>query len=386
MFQQPEQPKQSTRQPRFNLKISPLLRPRFEEPYDAYLNHLLELSKDLTTFEPLQIDGKASKTTAGQNRWTVWVSREIRDRFAMRKQVLAPSKTHGQFIELLLLYKESLVEKGYPVSFHSQNEWTNQSPMMRDRPNLEIRTSSNPFPSPNLDHRRSSPDIYSASPRSFDGISPVYQGRSYPMTMHRSRPMMIQQAQFDFLPSPDMQDARGSYDPLDSLFEGEPTETFSASYSSYHHPSSMSNLRYQSFGSPLPIPEQPTVGIAIPGALSLPQNGSMMPQDWNGHPQSLPAYGNGSQFSSSASLQSLNPTSPDTHYLDQYASQMVSSSVNSFFVPSKNESWMQPESAKSPTFEMSNIKLKDEFEPKPNLELKHFAFHAQPSFSSSVPF
>jgi hypothetical protein len=83
------------RNPRFNLKISPTLRSRFEEPYDAFLGFLLEISRDQPSFDRFQFELKDSKAPQGQNRWTVWVSRDIRDRFNQRKAVLASTKTHG---------------------------------------------------------------------------------------------------------------------------------------------------------------------------------------------------------------------------------------------------------------------------------------------------
>ncbi len=57
---------------------------------------------------PLEVDPKNSKTTSSQPRWTVWITKDIRDRFLERKAALAPSKTHGHFIELLLAYKDSI--------------------------------------------------------------------------------------------------------------------------------------------------------------------------------------------------------------------------------------------------------------------------------------
>ena len=53
-------------------------------------------------------------------RWTLWVSKDIRDRFDERKLILAPSKTHGGFVELMLLYRNKLAESGQLPVFEAK--------------------------------------------------------------------------------------------------------------------------------------------------------------------------------------------------------------------------------------------------------------------------
>lgn len=160
---------------------------RFNEPYDQYLLYLLNLSGDLVTFDPLHVDPKTTKISTGQSRWTVWVSREIRDRFNVRKNVLAPNKTHGQFVELLLAFKESLVEKNFNVPFqpHVREGWHSPlspaSPQM-SRLSVDVRFGdgfSSGFPSPDILDATAGLDISSHS-HSWDPIDRLFDddGRS----------------------------------------------------------------------------------------------------------------------------------------------------------------------------------------------------------------
>jgi hypothetical protein len=96
---------------RFNLKLPPNIRAHFMEPYDAYLAYLLELTKGLTSFDS-NMDQRLRDNlvcpTLSNQRWTLWVSRDIRSLFDQQKQILAPTRTHGCFVELLLVYRNHL--------------------------------------------------------------------------------------------------------------------------------------------------------------------------------------------------------------------------------------------------------------------------------------
>jgi hypothetical protein len=84
----------------------------FLEPYDAYLGYLLELTMNLKQFDPiLEARLKDYSLFAGgssSNRWTLWVSKDIRQLFDQQKNILAPLKTHGAFVEMLLTNKQLL--------------------------------------------------------------------------------------------------------------------------------------------------------------------------------------------------------------------------------------------------------------------------------------
>ncbi len=56
------------------------------------------------------------------SRWTLWVSGEIRHWFDERKEALAPGKTHGVFVELLLVYRNKMARNGILPLFVPQKE------------------------------------------------------------------------------------------------------------------------------------------------------------------------------------------------------------------------------------------------------------------------
>lgn len=101
---------------RFNLKLPPTIRQMFHEPFDAYLGYLLENTLDLKEIDinlEHRLKGFTSyPSTASSARWTLWVSREIRQLFDQQKSNLAPLRTHGAFVELLLAYRNYLESIG----------------------------------------------------------------------------------------------------------------------------------------------------------------------------------------------------------------------------------------------------------------------------------
>lgn len=109
---------------RFNLKLPPLIRPMFEEPFDAYLLYLLNLTASLTSFDALTnacYETSYNLTPVTTSRWTLWISREIRTLFDDRKSILAPTKSHGGFVEILISYRNQLKKRGELPYFGSQS-------------------------------------------------------------------------------------------------------------------------------------------------------------------------------------------------------------------------------------------------------------------------
>jgi hypothetical protein len=93
----------------------------FQEPYDAYLGYLLKLTLNLSEFDPL-LEAKQKEFSlfvgsSSSNRWTLWVSKDIRQLFDQQKSLLASSKTHGAFVELLLIHKQLLESAGLLIPF-----------------------------------------------------------------------------------------------------------------------------------------------------------------------------------------------------------------------------------------------------------------------------
>ncbi|KAJ3353515.1 hypothetical protein HDU91_005885 [Kappamyces sp. JEL0680] len=101
---------------RFNLKLPPNIRTLFEEPFDAYLYYLLDISAALTGPFDTKLEDRLSElppnSQGSSSRWTLWVSKGIRELFDERKLVLAPAKTHGGFVEMLLVYRNQLADNG----------------------------------------------------------------------------------------------------------------------------------------------------------------------------------------------------------------------------------------------------------------------------------
>ncbi|KAJ3220082.1 hypothetical protein HDU67_006838 [Dinochytrium kinnereticum] len=104
---------------RYNLKLSNEHRHRFQEPYHEYLNSLLDLL-------PLK-DGPSSPTLSSRlfsslrkapkgTDWTIWISLECRNRFLEMKAIYAPGATHSEFVEFLLISKDSAPESAFSSS------------------------------------------------------------------------------------------------------------------------------------------------------------------------------------------------------------------------------------------------------------------------------
>jgi len=113
-----------TKTKRFNLKLPQSVRGIFEEPYDAYLQYLLSLADHYNTSIEDRFEeslAKLPKNFQGStSRWTLWVSKDIRQLFDERKAVLAPNKTHGGFVEVLLAHRLALAESGQLIPFEKE--------------------------------------------------------------------------------------------------------------------------------------------------------------------------------------------------------------------------------------------------------------------------
>ena len=112
----------------------------FEEPFDAYLGYLLQLTKDivptdkdleiaLTCYSPKLVSNNSS-------RWTLWVSMDIRSQFDQQKGLLMPNRTHGSFVEFLISYRNYLESRGELPPFfavkkpYSKSSTSNSLPPM----------------------------------------------------------------------------------------------------------------------------------------------------------------------------------------------------------------------------------------------------------------
>lgn len=88
----------------------------FQEPFDAYLYYLLSISSTLTVPFDHSLEQKVPELTknspASATRWTLWVPRDVRVQFDDRKLVLCPAKSHGGFVEMLLVYRNFLAASG----------------------------------------------------------------------------------------------------------------------------------------------------------------------------------------------------------------------------------------------------------------------------------
>ena len=75
-------------------------------------------------------------TGVNSNRWTLWVSMDIRCQFDQQKALLMPSRTHGSFVEFLLSYRNFLDSKGELPPFfcikkpYSKSSTSNSLPPM----------------------------------------------------------------------------------------------------------------------------------------------------------------------------------------------------------------------------------------------------------------
>lgn len=92
------------------------------EPFDAYLKYLLVLTVQLKKCDldqiqfgehALNFDYSGSKNS----RWTLWVSKQVRELFDDRKNELCPEKTHGNFVELLFCIRNYLESKNQLLKF-----------------------------------------------------------------------------------------------------------------------------------------------------------------------------------------------------------------------------------------------------------------------------
>jgi hypothetical protein len=122
----------------------------FLEPYDAYLGYLLELTMNLKQFDPiLEARLKDYSLFAGgssSNRWTLWVSKDIRQLFDQQKNILAPLKTHGAFVELLLTNKQLLESRNMlPPFVYTKKSYQDNRSEISQRQELSTSIQTN-FP------------------------------------------------------------------------------------------------------------------------------------------------------------------------------------------------------------------------------------------------
>ncbi|TPX65588.1 hypothetical protein SpCBS45565_g05100 [Spizellomyces sp. 'palustris'] len=95
---------------RHSLKLPTEHRTRFQEPYDSYLSHLLDLfpSPAHGCSIPRSFIDQARRLAPRGSGWTVWLSTELRQKFRDKKSQLVcdGNVTHGEFVELLLSIEE----------------------------------------------------------------------------------------------------------------------------------------------------------------------------------------------------------------------------------------------------------------------------------------
>ncbi|KAL5036064.1 hypothetical protein RTP6_003667 [Batrachochytrium dendrobatidis] len=102
---------------RFNIKLPNVLREKFKEPCDIFLLNLLQTSMHIKTLPDMDNYTKRIHSMAGRGgqRWTLWLSRDLRDLFVQRKEEIGSRYTHAEFIELLIVLKE-LIESETPLA------------------------------------------------------------------------------------------------------------------------------------------------------------------------------------------------------------------------------------------------------------------------------
>ncbi|KAJ3106578.1 hypothetical protein HDU96_008159 [Phlyctochytrium bullatum] len=97
-------------------------RPRFTNPFDDCLDQLLNNFWRFVVAQPLHtapnpppfsessihpsLVRRAKAAAPKGSKWTVWVSTELKDKFAHAKDTFAKKWTHAEFVELLLLIKD----------------------------------------------------------------------------------------------------------------------------------------------------------------------------------------------------------------------------------------------------------------------------------------
>ncbi|KAI8852136.1 hypothetical protein BC829DRAFT_81722 [Chytridium lagenaria] len=119
-LQQQQQQQQQNRSQRHNLKLASDHRTRFSNPYDDCLDRLVDLlwsyihslHPTSTTFSesslPPALIRRARGVAPKGSKWTVWISTELKDKFAHAKDTFAKKWTHAEFVEMLLCIRDSV--------------------------------------------------------------------------------------------------------------------------------------------------------------------------------------------------------------------------------------------------------------------------------------
>ncbi|KAJ3211807.1 hypothetical protein HDU67_004281 [Dinochytrium kinnereticum] len=110
----------SIRSQRHNLKLASDHRPRFSNPFDDCLDSLVNFLWSYVRSQhtdptipfsesslPASLVKRARSVAPKGSKWTVWVSTELRDKFAGAKETFASRWTHAEFVELMLIVRDS---------------------------------------------------------------------------------------------------------------------------------------------------------------------------------------------------------------------------------------------------------------------------------------
>ncbi|KAJ1567003.1 hypothetical protein HK405_007561, partial [Cladochytrium tenue] len=78
------------------------LRPRFTEPYDDFLETLLDILATCGASVTPEAKDRAFSMAPRGSKWTIWISQGLKDRFHTAKATHAAGATHGEFVELMM--------------------------------------------------------------------------------------------------------------------------------------------------------------------------------------------------------------------------------------------------------------------------------------------
>ncbi|KAJ1559313.1 hypothetical protein HK405_011129, partial [Cladochytrium tenue] len=78
------------------------LRQRFTEPYDDFLETLLDILATCGASVTPEAKDRAFSVAPRGSKWTIWISQGLKDRFHSAKATHAAGATHGEFVELMM--------------------------------------------------------------------------------------------------------------------------------------------------------------------------------------------------------------------------------------------------------------------------------------------
>ncbi|KAJ3100413.1 hypothetical protein HDU97_002245 [Phlyctochytrium planicorne] len=146
---------------RYNLKLPSDHRARFSTPFDDCLDTLIDLlwsyvrsqhppSTPLSDFSETSIHPnlvKRAKAVAPKgSKWTVWVSRDLKEKFAEAKETFGKKWTHAEFVELMLIIRDIVPHNGdgnRQIAHNNGYHHTAPNGMLLPKPSHGMHHSSN---------------------------------------------------------------------------------------------------------------------------------------------------------------------------------------------------------------------------------------------------